>query len=186
MPEAEQIGMFVHFIGLAVLAGGMGLELAMIIMMRRAKGVHELRTWAGLGQALDDYKVMPAAVLVLILSGGYLVNKAGEEWSEGWIGFSTLAVVIASAIGMLVIVPRLKSVGAAAGPAPDGPVPPAIAEKVNDPILIAAVHGNAMMAVAIIWNMATHPGSLGALLTIVLLAAIGVAFAYPAYQQQKT
>lgn len=185
MPEAEEIGMFVHFIGLAVLAAGMGLELAIITMMRRAKGARELRIWSGLGQSLDDYKVMPAAVLILILSGGYLVNKVGEEWSEGWIAFSTLAVVIASALGVLVIVPRLRSIGVAAGPTPDGPIPQAVADKVNDPILIAAVYGNAMMAVAIIWNMAIHPGSLGALLTIVVLAAIGVAFAYPAYQKRK-
>ena len=185
MPEAEQIAIFIHLVGLAVLAGGMGLEIAIITMMRRAKGVQELRVWAGLGKIIDDFKLMPAAVLVLVLSGGYLVDKAGEEWSEGWISFSLLAVIVATAAGIAVIAPRINSISTTAGAAPDGPVPPAIAGQINDPLLIASIHGNAMLLVAIIWDMSIRPGSLGAILAVVLLAAVGVATAYPAYQQQK-
>lgn len=185
MPEAEQIAIFIHLVGLAVLAGAMGLEIAIITMMRRAKGVQELRVWAGLGKIIDDFKLMPGAVVVLILSGGYLVDKAGEEWGDGWISFSLLAVIVATAAGLAVIAPRFKSIGTAASSASDGPVPPAIASQVNDPLLIAAVHGNAGLLVGIIWNMTIRPGSVGALLAVVLLAAVGVAAAYPAYQQQK-
>ncbi len=185
MPEAEQIAIFIHLVGLAVLAGGMSLEIAVITMMRRAKGVQELRVWAGLGKIIDDFKLMPAAVLVLILSGGYLVDKVGEEWSEGWIMFSLLAVIVATAAGIGVIAPRFNSIGTAAGAAPDGPVPPGIASRINDPALVAAVSGNAMLLVAIIWNMAIRPGAAGSILAVVLLAAVGVAAAYPSYQQQK-
>jgi len=185
MPEAEQIAIFIHLVGLAVLAGGMGLEIAIITMMRRAKGVQEVRVWAGLGKIIDDFKLMPAAVLVLVLSGGYLIDKAGEEWGEGWISFSLLAVIVATAAGVAVIAPRFNSIGKAAGAAPDGPVPAAIVSQINDPLLIASIHGNAMLLVAIIWNMAIRPGSVGAILAVVLLAAVGVAAAFPAYQQQK-
>lgn len=185
MPEAEQIAIFIHLVGLALLAGGMGTEIAIMMMLRRAKSVQELRVWAGLGKIIDDFKLMPAAVLVLVLSGGYLVDKVGEEWSEGWISFSLLAVIVATAAGIAIIAPRFNAIGSAAGAASDGPVPAAIAGEVNDPLLIAAVHGNAGLLVAIIWNMSIRPGSLGSILSVVLLAAVGVAAAYPAYQHQK-
>ena len=64
-------------------------------------------------------------------------------------------------------------------------MPPAIANQIDDPLLIAAIHGNTMLLVAIIWNMSIRPGSLGSILSVVLLAAVGVATAYPAYQKQK-
>jgi len=185
MPEAEEIAVFIHLVGLAMLAGGIGLELTIITMMRRAKGTQEVGVWAGFGKLMDDFKLMPVAALVLVISGGYLVDKVGEEWSEGWILFSLIAVIVASVAGFGVIAPRFKSIAAAAGESPDGPVPAAIAGQINDPLLVASIHGNAMLLVAIIWNMSIRPGALGAILSLVLLAAIGVAVAYPAYQQQK-
>jgi uncharacterized membrane protein len=185
MPEAEEIAVFVHLVGLAVLAGGMGLELTIITMLRRAKGTQEVGVWAGLGKMMDDFKLMPAAALILVISGGYLVDKVGEEWGEGWILFSLIAVIVASVAGFGVIAPRFKSIAEAASAGPDGPVPAAIAGQINDPLLIASIHGNAMLLVGIIWNMTIRPGALGAILALVLLAAVGVAVAYPAYQQQK-
>lgn len=93
-------------------------------------------------------------------------------------------MLVAVVGGYFVVTPRLAAIGQAAGQAPDGPVPASISEKLSDPAVFAVMHGNLMITFAIIWNMTTKPGGVGAFLAIVILAAIGVASAYPMYQRQ--
>jgi hypothetical protein len=175
MPEAEQVGLFIHIIAVFALGGATAISLVVLTMMRRAKTVQEIRHWGGLGALLSKYYVFPALGLVLLLSGGYLVNKVNEEWSEGWIGVSAIALIAAVIVGYVVNTPRFRAIGMAAHGAPDGPVPASIAEKLNAPVLVATVHALSMTSVAIVWNMTTQPGTVGAFLAIVVLAAIGAA-----------
>jgi hypothetical protein len=119
-----------------------------------------------------------------LLSGGYLVNKVNEEWSEGWIGISAIAVVAAVTVGFVINTPRLRAIGMAAHAAPDGPVPQALAAQINDPVLVASVHALSMTSVGIAWNMATQPGTVGAFVAIVIFAGIGAASAIPLVQRQ--
>jgi hypothetical protein len=107
------------------------------------------------------------------------------DWGTGWIIWSLIAVVVAVLAGYFILTPRMQAIGQAAGPAPDGPVPASVTEKLSDPVIFAVMHGNLLTAVAIIWNMTTKPGGVGAFLAIVILAGIGVASAYPMYQRQQ-
>lgn len=184
MPEAVQVGVFIHIIAVFGLGGASAISVAVFTMMQRAKTVQELRVWGSLGALLSNYYVFPALGLVLLLSGAYLVDKVGEEWSEGWIGLSSLALIVAVIVGYVVNTPRLKAIGMAAGPAPDGPVPASITEKLNEPVLVAVSRALPLTAVAIVWNMTTQPGTAGALLAIVVLAGIGAASAYLPAQQR--
>jgi hypothetical protein len=186
MPEGYEIGLFIHILGVFALAGASAVGFATFSMMRRAKTV-QVRVFAGLGKILSQYYVFPVAALVLILSGAYLVSKFDPvySWGDGWILWSFIAVLVATAGGYFVVTPRMAAIGMAAGPAPDGPVPASVAEKLTDPALFAVMHGNLMITFAIIWNMTTKPGGVGAFLAIVILAAIGVASAYPMYQRQQ-
>jgi hypothetical protein len=185
MPEDYEFGLFVHLLGVFALGGSVMVSFATYSMMRRAKTVQELRVWGTLGRILSQYHIIPAAALLLLLSGAYLVDQFNFEWTDGWIGWSALALIAATANGYATITPRLKAIGGAVGPAPAGPVPQSITDKLNDPILFAAIHGNLMAALAIIWNMTTKPGGVGALLAIVILAGLGVAAAYPLYARQQ-
>jgi hypothetical protein len=36
-------------------------------------------------------KAFPVAAVVLLLSGGYLVNELGWHWSDGWVSWSARA-----------------------------------------------------------------------------------------------
>lgn len=178
MPEAAQIGLFVHLVAVLALGAGIGVSIVTLLMMRGAATVQELRFWGGLGKLMSKYQVMPGIALVLLLSGGYLVNELSEEWSEGWIGLSTLGLIAAVAVGLFVVTPRMKAIGMAAAPAPDGPVPSNIAAQVREPLILGAALGNSMTALAIIWNMTIQPGLAGAALAIVLLVGIGWAAAF--------
>lgn len=187
MPEAEEVGLFFHILGVFALGGATAILLVVFTMARRAKTVQELKHWMGLGALLGKYYVLPIAGLFMLLTGAYLVSKVKPvwDWSDGWIAWSALALIVAVAVGYFVNTPRLRAIGMAAGPAPDGPVPDAITAQLNDPLLFAGIHGAMMTIVAIMWNMTTHPGGIGAFLAIVILAAIGAGSAYPLYQRQQ-
>lgn len=186
MPEGWQIGIFIHIVAVFVLGGATAVALVTSTMMRAADTVQEVRFWGRPGQLLSQYQVFPATALVLLVSGGYLVNELDEEWGDGWIAFSAIALIAAVLIGLVVITPRMKAIGMAAGQAPDGPVTGDLARLLHDPIVLGAMHGNAMVAVAIIWNMTVDPGTVGALLSLLILVGLGWATAYPAYQRQRS
>jgi hypothetical protein len=185
MPHDYEWGLFFHLLGVFALGGAVLVSFATFSMMRRAATVGELRTWGGLGRILSQYFVIPAAALELLLSGAYLVDKFNLEWTDGWIGWSVIALVAATAVGFAVITPRMKQIGAAVDPAPDGPVPSSITSKLNDPILFGAIHMNLMLAIGIIYNMTTKPGGVGSFLALVILGALGAAAAFPLYQRQQ-
>lgn len=185
MPEGYEIGLFIHLFGVFALGAATGTSFAAFSMMRRAKTVQEVRVWGGLGRILSQYHVAPAAAGVLILSGAYLVSEFNLEWTDGWIGLSAIAVIAAVVIGYTLITPRMKAIGATAGPAADGPVSASITDKLADPILFGAIHGNLLISMAIIWNMTTKPGAFGSLAALVILGGLGWAAAYPLYQRQQ-
>lgn len=175
MPDNWEIAIFVHVVGVFALGGATAVSFSTYAMMRSAQTVQEVRVWASLGRVLSQYFVFPITALVLILSGAYLVEELNYAWSEGWIGFSAIAVVGASVVGAMVITPRMKAIGMAAGPAPEGAVPEGITRLLKDPILFGAMHANAMTAIAIVWNMAVRPEDAQALLVILSLAGLGAA-----------
>jgi hypothetical protein len=185
MPHDYEWGLFFHLIGVFALGGAVFVSFAVFSMMRRASTVQEVRVWAGLGRILSQYFVIPAAALELLLSGAYLLDNVNFDWTDGLIGWSVIALVVATAVGFGVITPRMKEIGMAAGPAPDGPVPAAVTSKLSDPILFGAIHMNLMLALGIIWNMTTKPGGVGSFLALVIFAAIGIAAAYPMYARQQ-
>ncbi|HYM16785.1 MAG TPA: DUF2269 family protein [Dehalococcoidia bacterium] len=187
MPHAYEIGLFIHLLAVFLLGGATALSFVTFSMMRRAKTVQEVRVWGGLGRILSQYYVLPATALALVLSGAYLVSKSNSlyDWGASWISWSLLAIIVAVGVGLGVVTPRMKAAGAAAGQAPDGAVPASIGEMLSDPVLFAAIHGNMMITVAIIWEMTTKPGSVGAVLAVVILGGIGAASAIPMYLRQR-
>ncbi len=186
MPEGWEIGLFFHFIGLAALAGGIALSVGTYVMMRRSQSVQEMRVWADLGRILGKYPITAAASVVLLLSGGYLVQESDPVWGwdDGWIAFSAIALIVAALVGALVISPRMKDAGAASGQAPDGPVPPGITQKLRDPLLFGAIGMNSTLMIGVLWNMVMKPGSFASLLTLVVLGAIGAAAAYTQMERE--
>ena len=126
MPEGWEIALFIHIVAVFALGGALIGQVLGFTMMRAAATVQEVRMWGAPGRLLTQYYVAPITALVLLLSGGYMVSEFDLEWSDGWIGFSALALIAAVAVGLLFITPRMKAIGGAAGPAPDGPVPASV------------------------------------------------------------
>lgn len=187
MPEGYEIGLFLHLVGVFALGGGVMVSFAVFSMMRRAQTVQEVRIFGGLGRILSQYYVLPILGAWMILTGLYLVGELSERFdvTDGWILWSLLAVIIAIVNGLVNITPRMKAIGGDAGPAPDGPVTASITDKLNDPILFAAIHFNLLLIIGITWNMVMKPGMFGSLLALVIFGAIGAAAAYPLFARQQ-
>jgi len=183
MPDGWEVAIFVHILGVFAMAGGATMFMVLFGMMRRAANVQEVRVLAAVAAVVE--RAFPAAAVVLLLSGGYIVADRDLHWSSGWINMSALALIIATAIGAVVNRPKTSAVRAAAEAAPDGPVPEDLAAMIADPVLFGAVHALMLVVVAILWNMTTKPGGVQAFLVIAVLAAIGAASAYPRYQRQR-
>lgn len=186
MPEGWEIGLFIHIVAVFALGGALVGQVLGFTMMRAAKTVQEVRMWGALGRLLTQYYAAPITAAVLLLSGGYLVNEVNEEWSEGWIGISALALIIAVGVGFFFLTPRMKEIGGAAGPAPDGPVPEPVRSKLDSQDLVMAVYGNSMTSIGIIWNMVMKPSAIGSIISIVVFVGIGVATGYLLTQRQTT
>jgi uncharacterized membrane protein len=185
IPEDYEWGVLLHILSFVVLVAAIAVSYSSLMMMRRARTVQEIRTWGSLGKLIGQYQVLPLASLALILTGAYLVDIGAGHWGDGWVLFSLVAVVGATANGFVVARPRMREVGMGAGTAPDGPVPDALAAKVRSPVLMAAAHVNILVVVAIVWNMTTRPGDIGALTALVLAIAIGIASALPGYRRPR-
>lgn len=185
MPEGYEIGLFLHLVGVFALGGGVMVSFAVFSMMRRAQTVQEVRVFGSLGRLLAQYYVLPALGLWMILTGGYLVGEFNLEFTDGWILWSLIAVIVAIANGLVNITPRMREIGATAGPAPDGPVTQGITDKLNDPILFGAIHFNLLLTIGITWNMVMSPGFFGSLLALIIFGGIGAGSAYPMYARQQ-
>jgi uncharacterized membrane protein len=185
MPDGRDIGIFIHVLAVFALGGAISISVISLTMMRNVATVQEVRAWGLLGRLLAQYYVPTVTGFVLLLSGAYLVEETGWAWSDGWIAYSAIALVVAMAVGLFVITPRMKAIGMAAGPAPEGPVPEAVRAGLRDPVLIGATHMNALLAGGIIWNMTVRPDDVVSLVALLVAAGIGIATAYPFYQERQ-
>jgi uncharacterized membrane protein len=183
MPDGWEVAIFIHIIGVFAMAGGATMFFVLFAMMRRASTAQEVRGLAALAAIVE--KAFPAAAVVLLLSGGYIVSDRDLDWSSGWINMSALALILATAIGVLVNGRKTSAVRAAAEAAPDGPVSEDLSAVIEDPVLFGAVNALMLVVVAILWNMTTKPGAIQASLVIAIGAAAGAASAYPMYQRRQ-
>lgn len=185
MPEGYEIGLFLHLLGVFLLGGAALVSFAVFSMMRRAATVQEVRVFGGLGRILSQHYVLPILGAWMIVTGLYLVGEFELDITDGWIFWSIIAVLVAIANGLANITPRMKAIGGEAGPAPDGPVPASITDKLNDPFLFGGMHFNLLLTVGIIWNMVMAPGWFGSLLALIIFGGIGAGSAYPMYAKQQ-
>lgn len=185
MPSGEEFALFLHILGVFAIAGAAVTELICVSMARRASTVQEVRIWASTGSMIE--KVFPAAAIVLLATGGYMVGNSDEpfKWSMGWINVSAIALIVGSIVGFAINARRVDAMAEAARSARDGSVPADLAARTHDPVLFGTGHALTLMLLAIIWNMTTKPGDAQAGIVVVIAIVLGVASAYPMVARQQ-
>jgi uncharacterized membrane protein len=183
MPDGLQIGLFIHLSAVFVAAGTSTTFILVLSMMRRATTVQDIRTFSTLGGLAEH--LVPLATLVLLLSGGYLVDKFGASFGDGWVNTSAIALVLMAVGALKINTLKMNDIHRAAEDAADGPVPRDLAALIADPVLFAVTHAITVGMLGIIWNMTTKPGDAEAGLVILLSALVGAGSAIPMISRRR-
>jgi len=122
---------------------------------------------------------------VLLLSGGYLVNKFGASFGDGWVMASAIALVLMAVAALKINTLKMNEIHRAAEDAPDGPVPRDLAALIADPVLFASTHAITTVMLGVVWNMTTKPGNLEAALVVIVAAIVGAGSAMPMVSRRR-
>ncbi len=184
MPGSYELALFIHILGVFTVAGALTTFVLIIAMMRRAKNVQEVRLWGGIASKVQ--KLFPVAVIVLLLSGVFLVEDKNLEWGNGWINVSLITLLAHAVVGPLINTRKINAIERAANAAPDGALPQVLAAQISDPVLFGATHALTLAVIAIIWNMTVKPGDAQAGMVVVLAIALGALSALPMAMKQQS
>ncbi len=162
----HSLALFFHFVGLAALFVGYGLEWIVSGFLRGATTTDQVRAWLRVYRT--SLPVSGPGLLVLILSGGYLAQLSGAM-KTGWVSASLLAIVLALGIGFVFILPRVRAIR---GALPEG----SAALPANAKALLGAaglptlIRVRALVALGIVYLMTVKPVTFAS-----SLVALGVA-----------
>ncbi len=183
MPENYEIALFLHIVGVFGVAGAATSFLLVMAWMRRATNVQTLRPLSTMAVWAD--RMFPAAAVLVLIAGIFMVEDLDWGWGIGWINTSLIALIVMGAGGGILMTPRVAEIRKAVDAAPDGSVTDDIRTKINDPILWGTLHAFTLGLFAIIWNMTTKPGDAQAGTVILLAFVVGAASVIPMTQRAK-
>lgn len=177
------LALFFHFVGLAGLFVGYGLEWIVSALLRKATTVEQARAW------LRVYKtslpISGPGLLVLIVSGGYLASLSGAM-KQGWLLASLLAIAIALGIGFMFILPRVRALRGSL-PEAGGALPAKTLELLYAPGLPTLIRVRALIALAIVYLMTIKPETFSESLIILGVASVlGIAASFRAFSKPAT
>lgn len=141
-----------------------------------ASTLGEVRSWHTLMAKL--VKVFPVALLVLVASGGYLVQGAWS-WHMGWVQAGLVGVGLLLVNGPIIAGSRHRRIQRYLDDAGEGPVSAALAAMLRDRLMRCATWANTVLALGIALAM-TLKTPLGESIAILVMAMlIGAAIAWP-------
>ena len=177
------LALFSHFVGLAMLFIGYGVEWIVSAFLRGAATTDQVRAWLRVYRT--SLPVSGPGLLVLIVSGGYLAQGTGAM-KNGWMSASMIAIFFALIIGFLFILPRVKAIR---GALPEGSaaLPANATALLRAPGLPTLIRVRAMLALGIVYLMTAKPDTFAASL-VVLGAAIvlGLLASAPTFSKSKS
>jgi Predicted integral membrane protein (DUF2269) len=165
---AHSIALFTHFLGLIGLFVGYGLEWAASSLLRRSTTADQARSCLRIYRL--SLPISGPGLLILVLSGGYMASINGTM-KQGWISASLLAILFALGIGVVFILPRLRTLRAAL-PEANVTFPDTILARVQDPMLVTLVRTRFVLGLGIVLLMTAKPVALSTSLFILLGAIV--------------
>jgi hypothetical protein len=175
--------LFLHFAGLIGLFVGYGLEWIVSSLLRRATTAEQVRAWLRVYRV--SLPVSGPALLLLIITGGYLASKMEGVMKAPWISATFVAIVVALGIGFTLILPRIRAIRASL---PEGnmALPAAALANVQNAALPTLIRVRALIALGIVYLMTLKPMTMGsALLALAIAIFVGVIFSLPTWSRLK-
>src|SRR5947207_10343983 len=129
--------LFVHVIGAIGYFLGIGTQLFVLVGLRRAQRVEQVRALIQLNDLSGP--VSGISVLLLLAAGLYLAITA---WSllTSWILVALISLILMVPTTAALIAPRRRAlIDQLAREAPEGAISLALTQRIHDPVLLAAV-----------------------------------------------
>jgi hypothetical protein len=167
--------LFLHLCSLLGAIGTAALLHFAEARLREANTVAAIRVWARVIE--KGAKVFPLALLVLIGTGAYLVDRRWT-WSAGWIEAGLAGVVALFVVGAGVVGGRSRALRRELRDAADGALPPRLAYVAREHVGGIASWTNTGLALGIVFVMTTKPALPGSLASLVIAGGLGAVVAF--------
>lgn len=171
MQIAYAIALFLHVIGAMSLFIGIGLELAVLVRLRRATTMGQVRDATWYGNIASRW--MSIASVLILLAGLYMVITA---WglSSAWLDVSIPLFFVLAGLGGGVNARHAESLAKAASDAPEGSIPDDIRARIFDPVYNTGVMVLSTSAVGIVFLMTVKPNLIISLITAAVALVLGL------------
>jgi Predicted integral membrane protein (DUF2269) len=166
------IVMFVHVIGAIGYFLSIGISLVILVGLRRAQRVEQVRALIHLNNLSGPFGA--GSAVVLLAAGLYLALTA---WSllTGWILVSLISLILIVPTTAVLIAPRRSAlVAQLAREAPDGALSLALSQHLHDPVLLATLQTVATLLLGIVFLMSTKPELVGSLVVMAVALVLGL------------
>lgn len=147
-------------------------------LMKGATSVAEVRR---LTRTVRFAPLFAPIVIAIFAFGSVLLHLdegSAYDMGDAWIWTAMLVLLVLILDGPLVLARYAKRLDALVAETPDGPVPEAVRAQVTATVPWVVSHANSFLALSVILNMATKPGTGAAVATVVIGAALGASIGY--------
>jgi len=173
--------LFLHILGALGLFVALGLEWTSLWYLRRATSVEQVNQWLPIFALLR--RVYPVSWAAILLPGFYMTATAWR--GAAWISIAFAAIILIVVIGVALTGRRVPAIGQAVA-MESGPLSPTLHQQLRDPLLWVSIQVRLAMALGIVFLMTVKPGLGGALLTVGVSVALGMALAWDRVRLQAT
>jgi hypothetical protein len=166
------IVLFLHIISAIGVCIGISVLLLGVALLRRAKGVEQVRTT--LAFVTTAFPIAGFSMLLLLAAGFYLALSA---WSlrTSWIALTLVSLVLMIALVVALIRPRMRAIVIATREIPDGSFPSQLSKRIHDPVLFTVLLIQAVLLLGIIFLMTTKPELSSSIIIMVVALVLGLA-----------
>lgn len=175
--------LFLHLTGVAGLFVGYGLEWIVSSLLRRAATADQARAWLRVYRF--SLPVSGPALLLLILTGGYLAAQLLGGMKMPWIQASLVGIVVALGIGFSLILPRVRVIRSSL-PEGNTTLSAAAVANLQNAILPTLIRVRALLALGIVYIMTVKPMTAGEAYGDLLVAMVlGAVLSLPTWSKPK-
>jgi hypothetical protein len=167
------IVLFLHIVGAIGYFLGIGMWLFILLGLRRAQRVEQVRALIHLNDLSGPFSGISA--LLLLAAGLYLALTA---WSllTGWILVALISLLLMVPTSAALIAPRRSAiVKQMAREAPGGEISEALERHIDDPVLATVCTTVLTLLLGLVFLMTTKPNLVGSLIVIVVALLLGLA-----------
>lgn len=172
--ETYDIALFLHILTL-MCAFGLGSILHTAEwQQRRATTVQDLRT---MSRPYKWGQLFPVLIILLFATGAWLLHLSENrfDFGDSWVASAIVALVILMVSGGAVLGRHAAHYGKLLATTPDGPIPDEVRKAAFDPTAWSVSHMNTALAIGVVFNMATKPGTAGSIVVLAVAVVVGSA-----------